>query len=141
MELGEKIRNKRLELQLSQEYIAEQLGVNEETVSSWESGISELTEQNLSELADIFHITVSELTGEEDSSQYSVKNGFTRVVELIATMTLILIILKALNLIELSWTWVLCPLWVLAFIFLMVIFVIIVARLTEEKRAKKEKKC
>lgn len=61
MSLSENIKNKRLELKLSQEYIAEQLGVSRQAVSKWETGQSEPTASNLTELADLFECSLSEL--------------------------------------------------------------------------------
>lgn len=61
MKLGENIREKRKALKLSQEYIAEQLGVSRQAVSKWETGQTEPTAKNLVELAQLFGVTVSEL--------------------------------------------------------------------------------
>lgn len=61
MSLGENIKSKRSELKLSQEYIAEQLGVSRQAVSKWETDQSEPTTKNLTELAGIFKISLSEL--------------------------------------------------------------------------------
>lgn len=61
MSLGENIKNKRQELKLSQEYVADQLGVSRQAVSKWETGQSEPTASNLTELATIFEISLSEL--------------------------------------------------------------------------------
>ena len=61
MSLGENIKTKRSELKLSQEYVAEQLGVSRQTVSKWETDQSEPTAKNLTELAAIFQISLSEL--------------------------------------------------------------------------------
>ena len=41
MALGENIKSRREALKLSQEYIAEQLGVSRQAVSKWETGQSE----------------------------------------------------------------------------------------------------
>lgn len=61
MSLSENIKNKRRELKLSQEYIADQLGVSRQAVSKWETGQSEPTARNLTELATLFGISLSEL--------------------------------------------------------------------------------
>lgn len=61
MSLSENIKNKRKELKLSQEYIADQLGVSRQAVSKWETGQSEPTASNLTELAALFEISLSEL--------------------------------------------------------------------------------
>lgn len=61
MSLSENIRNKREELKLSQEYVADQLGISRQAVSKWETGQSEPTASNLMELAALFEISLSEL--------------------------------------------------------------------------------
>ncbi len=68
MSLGKNIKNKRQELKLSQEYVAEQLDVSRQAVSKWETGQSEPTASNLMELASLFEISLSELV---DPVKYS----------------------------------------------------------------------
>lgn len=71
MALSENIKFKRQSLKLSQEYVAEQLGVSRQAVSKWESGQSEPTAKNLAELAALFGIGLSELISPENSGQES----------------------------------------------------------------------
>ncbi len=61
MTLGENIKKRREELKLSQEYVAEQLGVSRQAVSKWETGQSDPTASNLIRLAEIFEVSLSEL--------------------------------------------------------------------------------
>ena len=61
MELGEAIRRRREELRLSQEYVAERLGVSRQAVSKWETGQSEPTAGNLVQLAEVLEIGLSQL--------------------------------------------------------------------------------
>lgn len=70
MSLGQNIKRKRQELKLSQEYIAEQLGVSRQAVSKWETGQSEPTSRNLVDLATLFEISLSELV---DPNRYDVE--------------------------------------------------------------------
>lgn len=65
MSLSENIKIKRQELKLSQEYVADQLGVSRQAVSKWETGQSEPTASNLMELAALFEISLSELVDPE----------------------------------------------------------------------------
>ena len=51
MTLGENIKTRRTQLKFSQEYVADQLGLSRQAVAKWESGKSEPTAANLSELA------------------------------------------------------------------------------------------
>ena len=73
MSLGENIKNKRIELKLSQEYIADQLGVSRQAVSKWETGQSDPTASNLTELAALFEISISELV---DPEKYAEEQSF-----------------------------------------------------------------
>ena len=85
MTLGENISTKRKELKLSQEYVADQLGVSRQAVSKWETGQSEPTAKNLVELAALFGISLSELAEPEKAEQKRTSgNKFTK--ERIATI-------------------------------------------------------
>lgn len=59
--LGEAIRDHRTALNLTQEYVAEQLGVSRQAVSKWENGTSDPSTSNLFALAKLFGIPVEEL--------------------------------------------------------------------------------
>lgn len=69
MTLGENISTKRKELKLSQEYVADQLGVSRQAVSKWETGQSDPTAKNLTELAALFGISLSELVEPKKAEQ------------------------------------------------------------------------
>lgn len=68
--LGESIKKRQEELKLSQECVADRLGVSRQAVSKWETGQSEPTASNLIQLADILEISLSQLVepqkGEEE---------------------------------------------------------------------------
>lgn len=67
MSLGQNIKKKRQQMKLSQEYVAERLGVSRQAVSKWETNQSEPSMKNLIELAELFQISLSELTDTKDS--------------------------------------------------------------------------
>ena len=69
MTLGERIRNRREKLKLSQGYVAEQIGVSRQAVSKWETGQSEPTADNLVRLAELFEISLAELVGAEENGR------------------------------------------------------------------------
>ena len=58
MTLGERIAKCRKDRNLSQEYVAEQLGVTRQAVSKWENNISAPDTHNLIALAKFFDVTV-----------------------------------------------------------------------------------
>ena len=61
MALHENIRARRTQLKLSQEYVAEKLGVSRQAVAKWEAGKSEPTAANMARLAALFEMSISEL--------------------------------------------------------------------------------
>ncbi|WP_018659325.1 helix-turn-helix transcriptional regulator [Allofustis seminis] len=58
MSLNEKIKNRRTELGLSQEYIAEQLGVSRQAISKWETGQTVPSTSNLLELEKLLQLNI-----------------------------------------------------------------------------------
>ena len=61
MSLGNNIKDKRKSLNISQEYVAEQLGVSRQAVSKWETNQSEPSTDNLIKLANVFDSDVNEM--------------------------------------------------------------------------------
>ena len=59
--LGENIREKRVQLKMTQEFVAERIGVSRQAVSKWESGKSDPSTANLIALAGLFEIEAEEL--------------------------------------------------------------------------------
>jgi len=59
--LGEKIKDHRVCCNMTQEYVAETVGVSRQAVSKWETGTSEPSTTNLLALAKLFNISVEEL--------------------------------------------------------------------------------
>lgn len=61
MALSENIKKRRIKLKMSQEYIADQLGISRQAVAKWENGKSEPSAANLAELAAVLETSVSDL--------------------------------------------------------------------------------
>lgn len=61
--LGEQIRDSRMKCRMTQEFVAESLGVSRQAVSKWENGLSDPSTTNLIALAKLFNIPVAELIG------------------------------------------------------------------------------
>ena len=59
--LGEALKENRIKCQMTQEFVAETLGVSRQSVSKWESGISDPNTSNLIALAKLYGISVEEL--------------------------------------------------------------------------------
>ncbi|ADU28745.1 helix-turn-helix domain-containing protein [Evansella cellulosilytica] len=65
MSLGSNINNKRKSLNLSQEYVADQLGVSRQAVSKWENNLSKPSTQNLIKMATLFECDIKELVSSD----------------------------------------------------------------------------
>ena len=59
--LGEVIKDHRTRCGMTQEFVAEQLGVSRQAVSKWENGTSEPTTSNLLALSRLFGVPAEEL--------------------------------------------------------------------------------
>ena len=59
--LGETIREQRTRCKMTQEFVAESLGVSRQAVSKWESGTSDPSTSNLLALAKLFGVSAEEL--------------------------------------------------------------------------------
>ena len=71
MSLGTQIQSYRKRAHLSQEQLAEQLGVSRQAVTKWESGQSAPSTKNLAQLAGILNVSLdelAELTAETDTA-------------------------------------------------------------------------
>lgn len=58
---GEVLKSLRTSRRMTQEYVADQIGVSRQAVSKWEQGASEPNASNLLALSRLFGITVDEL--------------------------------------------------------------------------------
>ena len=71
--IGSYIARKRREENLTQEQLAERLGVSNKTVSKWENGKCMPDYGIIQKLCDALHVTLSELMDGEDAAQDSVR--------------------------------------------------------------------
>ena len=59
--LGEALKEHRIQNQMTQEFVAERLGVSRQAVSKWENGTSDPSTSNLLALAKLYNISAEEL--------------------------------------------------------------------------------
>lgn len=59
--LGEALKEHRLRCQMTQEFVAETIGVSRQAVSKWENGTSEPSTTNLCALAKLYDVPAEEL--------------------------------------------------------------------------------
>ncbi|MBE6113492.1 MAG: helix-turn-helix transcriptional regulator [Erysipelotrichaceae bacterium] len=62
--LGEVIKVHRTQCNMTQEFVAEYMGVTRQTISKWETGINEPSTSNLLRLAKLFHVPAEDLLKE-----------------------------------------------------------------------------
>ena len=62
--LGEALKQHREECKMTQEFVAESIGVSRQAVSKWETGASDPSTSNLLTLAKLFNTTAEELLRE-----------------------------------------------------------------------------
>ena len=61
MSLGEALKENRVRCQMTQEFVAEHLGVSRQAVSKWENGTSDPSTSNLLALAKLYGISAEDL--------------------------------------------------------------------------------
>ena len=61
LSLGEELREHRLRCKMTQEFVAESLGVSRQAVSKWENGTAEPSTSNLLALARLYGVDLNEL--------------------------------------------------------------------------------
>ena len=62
--LGEVLKDHRVRCQMTQEFVAEYLGVSRQAVSKWENGISDPSTSNLLALASLYNVDAADLLRE-----------------------------------------------------------------------------
>lgn len=82
MKLGNNIQFLRNNMCLSQEELAEKCNVSRQSVTKWESGETTPTIEKLFLLADIFNVSLDELTGRSEINSY---NRLMKLVKQLAT--------------------------------------------------------
>ena len=71
--IGSYIARKRKEQNLTQEQLAEQLGVSNKTISKWENGKCMPDYSIIQKLCDVIHVSLPELMDGEDAADSSVR--------------------------------------------------------------------
>ncbi len=75
MEIGQKLKDKRTALDLSQEQLAEQLGVTRQTVANWEKGKTYPDISSVMKLSDLYGVSLDELLKEDADMKRHVEDS------------------------------------------------------------------
>lgn len=73
--LGELLKENRMRCKMTQEFVAETLGVSRQAVSKWENGVSDPSTSNLLALSNLYGIAADELLKSVDSGLKQDKNS------------------------------------------------------------------
>ena len=73
--LSQVLRENRMRCKMTQEFVAETLGVSRQAVSKWENGTSDPSTSNLMALAKLYGISAEELIRETNSYSQQEKSG------------------------------------------------------------------
>ena len=123
--LQDNLRAARNRMGMSQELVAERLGVSRQAVTKWELGQSKPSAKHLQILAELYQVSAEELLADAKGPNISVrcmeKQSRRSGMGFISVLTLIFIVLKMTKLISWSWLWVLSPIWLTA-LFLIIVF-------------------
>ncbi len=76
-QLGKSIMRYRKERGLSQEKVAEFMGISRQAVTKWENGVSKPSSDNLIKLAELFEISVGALLGYEEREEAPIEPNIT----------------------------------------------------------------
>lgn len=84
MEIGERLKLRRNELGLTQDQVAEKLGITRQTMSNWENGRSYPDIERIVRLSDIYQLSLDELLKGDDQmvkhlQENTVVNHFLKV--------------------------------------------------------------
>lgn len=89
MSIAEQIKQKREELNMTQEELAERLDISRQAVSKWESGISEPTGKNRAALAEILGLSDADIKAKTERKGMLIAGWAAAIVLLILSAVLI----------------------------------------------------
>lgn len=81
MIFAEKLRQLRERSGMSQEKLAEQLGVSRQVITKWENGTGTPKIDNLKALADCFHVTLDELLGRTEAADPDLASQYQKTLD------------------------------------------------------------
>ena len=87
---GEKMKTRREELGITQEQVAERLGVSRNTVSRWETGERNAKDETKKKIAALLRTTVADLMNDNDFQPFTVTSDVANQEDTIAKMTSLL---------------------------------------------------
>lgn len=98
MEVGERLKERRNELTMTQDFVAEKLGITRQTISNWENGRSYPDIDRIIRLSELYDLSLDELLKGDQEMVHHLKENTTinRFLRLFAGLLLINIFLMVL---------------------------------------------
>ena len=99
MEIGQRLKVRRKELDLTQDYVASVLGITRQTMSNWENGRSYPDIERIIRLSDIYKLSLDELLkGDQEMVKHlqesTVVNHFLKIfIEMLCINGLLMVVL------------------------------------------------
>ena len=100
MNIGERIKEARLNTKMTQDDLAKELNVSRSTVANWESGRNNPDVESLIKIADILKVPIKSLL-KESGSIFS-KLTFTVVITILAILLMLVIMFKTNEMVDIS---------------------------------------
>ena len=97
MEVGQRLKERRNELHMTQDFVAEHLGITRQTVSNWENGRSYPDIERIIRLSELYHLSLDELLKGDQEIVHHLKenttiNYFLKIFALLMLINIILMI-------------------------------------------------
>ena len=100
MNIGERIKEARLNTKMTQDDLAKELNVSRSTVANWESGRNNPDVESLIKIADILKVPIKSLLKESESILN--KLTFTVVITILAILLMLVVMFKTNEMVDIS---------------------------------------
>ncbi|MGG5372950.1 helix-turn-helix domain-containing protein [Enterococcus sp. AZ196] len=102
MDVGQRLKERRNELNLTQDYVAEELGITRQTMSNWENGRSYPDIERIIRLSEIYGLSLDELLkGDQEMVKHlqenTVVNHFLKIFIAMLSVNFLLMMVLLLN--------------------------------------------
>lgn len=103
MKIGEKLKENRTAAGLSQEALAQRIGVSRQTISSWENDRSYPDIGSILKLSDLYSLSLDELLKEDENMRKHIEKNALSADKILNTLLVTAVLLVPLSLLLLHW--------------------------------------
>lgn len=102
MDVGQRLKERRNELDLKQDYVAEKIGVTRQTISNWENGRSYPDIERIIRLSELYELSLDELLkGDQEMVKHlqenTVVNHFLKIFIAMLLVNFVLMVILLIN--------------------------------------------